>query len=292
MYMKKFYSIIGLLVLSATFAQKVSAQDPPCIGAGANILEDNTINYCRVEFLTTNASLFGANIQVYAGNDNVTVGTVNVNLAGRATIPYTCGNLNKITLIELKINGNICLVDVGQRIVLPIVLGGFNATLKGNSVVLNWNTELESLSSHFEVEKSADGKTFATLGNVKAAGISNSVLNYSFTDNSFGGTGFYRLKLVDLDGKFKYSKVIYANGGSGALASTLSVFPNPFRSDVQLKGINASDVNKNNIRIFNATGKAVAFKVTGSNSIAIDASVPKGVYILKVNGSNYKLLKD
>ncbi|RYG02789.1 MAG: T9SS type A sorting domain-containing protein, partial [Chitinophagaceae bacterium] len=139
--------------------------------------------------------------------------------------------------------------------------------------------------------KSTDGKNFTTIGTIAAAGNSNAALNYAYDDKSFSGTAFYRLRLVDLDGKTEYSAVRYANGGPNA-ATTFSVFPNPFRSDVQLKGINASDVNKSNIRVFSATGKEVSYKITGANSIAIDASLPKGVYILRVKDQTYKLVKE
>ena len=287
--MKKIYSIIGLLILSATFAPKASAQ-PPC-QAFANFVQDLTIGRCNVQIVVLEPAWFGATVNIYAGNNNVTAATGIVNAAGRAEIPFVCGTMFDITLVELSLNGNVCEAVLGARTVLPIVLGAFNASLKGSTVVLNWNSVQEAMSSHFDVEKSSDGKSFSSVGTVKAAGFSNTPLNYSFTDKSFAGTGFYRLKLVDLDGKFKYSKVVYANGGSGA-STTLSVFPNPFRSDVQLKGINASDVNKNNIRVFNVAGAEVGYKVTGSNSISIDAGLPQGVYILSVKGQRYKLVKE
>jgi len=287
--MKKIYSIIGLSILSATFAPKASAQ-APC-NTFSNILEDLTNGNCRVEILSNNSTWFGAVVEIYAGNDNVTRATGVIDITGRAVIPFICGTMNDITVIELKKNGNVCEVFIGERIVLPIVLGAFNASLKGSTVVLNWNSVQEAMSSHFDVEKSSDGKSFSSVGTVKAAGFSYKSINYSFTDKSFAGTGFYRLKLVDLDGKSKYSKVVYVNGGSGA-STTLSVFPNPFRSDVQLKGINASDVNKSNIRVFNVAGAEVGFKITGSNSISIDAGLPQGVYILSVKGQRYKLVKE
>jgi hypothetical protein len=293
MYMKKFYSIIALLILSATFSP-ASAQ--PVCRAFANISEDLSISKCKVDILVLESFWFGATVRIYAGNTEVTAGApVIVSATGVASVPYVCGNLNAITAVELEKNGNKCgengEIEITQRIVLPIVLGAFNATLKGSDVALNWTSQQEAMSSHFEVEKSGDGKSFTTVGTVKAAGFSYTPLNYSFTDKSFSGAGFYRLKMVDLDHKFKYSKVVYVNGGSAA-STTLSVFPNPFRSDVQLKGINASDVNKNNIRVFNVAGKEVSYQVTGANSIAIDANLPKGVYILQVKDLRYKLVKE
>ncbi|MHA4846632.1 T9SS type A sorting domain-containing protein [Flavitalea antarctica] len=292
--MKKFYSIIAFLILSTVFSSTAFSQ--PVCRAFANISEDLSINRCKVDILVLESYWFGAQVRIYAGNTEVTAGApVFVSATGTASVPYVCGNLNTITAIEFEKDGNKCgengEIEINQRIVLPIVLGAFNATLRGNEVALNWTSQQEAMSSHFEVEKSGDGKSFTTVGTVKAAGFSINPLNYSFTDKSFSGAGFYRLKMVDLDYKFKYSKVVYVNGGSSA-STTLSVFPNPFRSDVQLKGINASDVNKNNIRVFNVAGKEVSYQVTGANSIAIDANLPKGVYILQVKDLRYKLVKE
>jgi hypothetical protein len=292
--MKKFYSLIGFVILFAVFSPKAFAQ--PSCRAFANISEDLSIGVCKVDILVANVYWAGARVRIYAGNTEVTAGAPTfLSATGTASVPYICGNLNTITAIEVEKNSNKCgedgLIEITERIVLPIILGNFNATLNGREVVLNWTSQQESFSYAYEVEKSADGKNFSKIGSVKAAGVSNSPLNYSFTDKEFTSTGFYRLKMVDVDLKFEYSKVVYVNGGSGA-STTLSVFPNPFRSDVQLKGINASDVNKSKIRVFSASGKEVGFRVSGSNSISIDPSVPKGVYILRVNGLSYKLLKD
>ena len=73
---------------------------------------------------------------------------------------------------------------------------------------------------------------------------------------------------------------------------SLSVFPNPFRSEVQLKGVTTSDVNRKNVKIYNAMGGEVAYRVIGGNSIVVDPSLPKGVYILRVKGQAFKLFKE
>jgi hypothetical protein len=53
-----------------------------------------------------------------------------------------------------------------------------------------------------------------------------------------------------------------------------------------------SDVNRKNIKVYNTTGSEVNYRVIGGNSIVIDPSVPKGVYILRVKGQAYKLFKE
>ncbi|HET9276707.1 MAG TPA: T9SS type A sorting domain-containing protein, partial [Flavitalea sp.] len=88
-----------------------------------------------------------------------------------------------------------------------------------------------------------------------------------------------------------YTKIIYLNNGVASIGA-LSVFPNPFRSEVQLKGVTASDVNSKNIKIYNAMGSEVNYRVVGGNSIAIDPSLPRGVYILRLKGEVFKLFKE
>jgi hypothetical protein len=300
--MKKIYSILSFLVLSLAVSTNVSAQEQNCTeGTIISLVEGNTwpgATNCRIIVLAPAIWMDGS-IEAYIGaGSNLTTGTATWTLSGtgsrpaRGVISFPCNQVgNNSISVEVKKNNNVCITEITFNAPLPIKLSAFNGTVKGDaSVQLNWTSLYEHNSSHFGVEKSNDGKNFTTVGTVKAAESSVTAINYSFVDNSFTGTAFYRLKLVDLDGKNEYTKVVYVNGGKNA-NTTLSVFPNPFRSEIQLKGVNASDVNKNTIRVFTITGKEVGYKVTGSNSITIDGSLPSGMYILRVKGQSYKIQK-
>jgi hypothetical protein len=302
--MKKFYSILSVFILSLGFSSAIYAQTAPQDCAPGTItasIEGNTFpgaTNCRIIVLAP-AVYNNGEIRAYIGasfNLISTTTTWTLSASGskpaRGVVSFPCELVGDARIgVEVWKDGNFCQTEISFNAPLPIKLSAFNVNLKGSSAVLNWTSEIESQASHYGVEKSGDGKNFNTIGTVQAAGNSSTPLKYSFDDKNFAGTGYYRLKLVDVDGKTSFSKVVYANGGSGT-STTLSVFPNPFRSDVQLKGINASDVNKNNIRVFNAEGKTVNFKVTGANSIAIDENLPKGVYILQVKELRYKLVKE
>ncbi len=287
--MKKIYSIASFIAFSL-LSLNAAAQVPNCTGNVSVFYVDGSIipNVCGV-FMTNGPA--NATVRVFdaAGNDITVPGAPPLNNSGAGLAGSVCGV--QAAYVILTTGSGSCRVDVNEDIVTPIKLASFNAFLKGSSVTLNWTSDQEFNSSVYSIEKSSDGKNFSAIGTVKAAGLSYSPLKYSFDDNSFSGAAYYRLKMIDIDATFEYSKVVYVNGGSGA-NGTLSVFPNPFRSDVQLKGINASDVNKANIRIFSAAGKEVNFKVTGANSISIDPSVPQGVYMLRVKGQTYKLVKE
>ncbi|MGI8950815.1 MAG: choice-of-anchor J domain-containing protein [Chitinophagaceae bacterium] len=92
---------------------------------------------------------------------------------------------------------------------LPVSFINFDGVLRNGQAILNWSTANEINNKGFEVQKSLDGQTFAAIGFVQGAGSSSNVSNYSFTDAKLlSGSDYYRLKQIDLDGRFSYSSVI------------------------------------------------------------------------------------
>ncbi|GAB4410481.1 MAG: hypothetical protein OHK0039_14920 [Bacteroidia bacterium] len=111
---------------------------------------------------------------------------------------------------------------------LPVELLTFEATGEESQVLLTWTTASERQSSHFSVERSADGRIFGAIAQVAAAGNSNRPRDYRSTDSDpLPGLNYYRLKQVDIDGTFTYSEVrtVYFRPEEGALR--LSAYPNP-----------------------------------------------------------------
>ena len=95
---------------------------------------------------------------------------------------------------------------------LPITLSSFKSAREANAVKLIWTTSSERNSAYFEISKSTDGRTFSKIGDVKAAGISNQHLSYSFRDvNPAKGTNYYQLTSVDIDGTIQKSIVVSAS---------------------------------------------------------------------------------
>src|SRR5688572_5296990 len=96
---------------------------------------------------------------------------------------------------------------------MPVNFTGFFAKKSGEYVQLTWTTNNEVNNSHFEIQRSADGRNWNTIGEV-AAGTS-AINKYTFTDRNHSNTGssYYRLKQVDKDGQFLYSiiKTIHQN---------------------------------------------------------------------------------
>jgi Subtilase family/Secretion system C-terminal sorting domain len=165
---------------------------------------------------------------------------------------------------------------------LPVNLLTFEAIKQTKKVLLQWTTDNELNADKYIVERSADGITYTSIGNVIAYnnGIKN---NYSFTDfQPLDGLNFYRLRMTDKDGSFKNSpirKVNFDNSGDD-----ISVYPNPV---VQGKVFIASSSNCNVAALFDAAGKTIrTFTLTGRSNILDLAGIAKGTYQLKVFTEN------
>lgn len=109
---------------------------------------------------------------------------------------------------------------------LPVELLEFEASWKGEGVKLDWETASETNNEGFLIERSFDGKNWRELGFVQGHGTSLELQSYSFVDRQPGtGMNYYRLKQLDFDGAFEYSKVIAFEMESNE--NELNFFPNP-----------------------------------------------------------------
>ncbi len=115
--------------------------------------------------------------------------------------------------------------------VLPLQLLSFNASLTGKEVITQWTTSNEMNTKEFVVERSADGQSFTATGVVAALNRTGEN-KYNFTDkNPLAGVTYYRLKIVDKDGSYRYSNVVIINS---KLAAGVAVFPNPATNTISV----------------------------------------------------------
>lgn len=166
--------------------------------------------------------------------------------------------------------------------VLPLHLLAFTAASGGNAITLNWTTADEQNTKYFAVERSADGSNFDVLGQVQATGNASQEKNYTFIDGlPLLGANFYRLRMVDLDGRFTYSKIVVAN--NNARTDLVFLFPNPASKELSLR---LSGSGLFTIRVVSADGRILhkkTFQSSGNMSTSLDVSgLSKGVYILMV----------
>jgi hypothetical protein len=144
---------------------------------------------------------------------------------------------------------------------LPVTLVSFSATRIDANAKLVWATASEKNNRGFEVQVSTDGKAFRTLGFVASQGSNSTTkLDYTYTDTETGKTGvrYYRLHQIDLDGTDSYSPVrVVSFDGAGALASELSIYPNPVTGDDTRLLIQTSEVGNARLRITDLMGRTI-----------------------------------
>jgi hypothetical protein len=304
--MKKFYLLIMALVCYATtvLAQPYTNPTPPCPAAMAAkyYLVPGTNPYYKIfigngPIVTPSAKVTLVQPAQIGGQpvpDLNGVYFTPLDNSGGATISYATTYTVQHIEVDFDLNGThyTCKYEAGSGGSLPIKLSSLNGRLNNESEAnITWTSALEENSFKYEVQRSADGKNFVTVGTVTAAGTSLDTKKYTFND-PLPGTGayYYRLKMIDHDGFTEMSKVVYVNSKKGSGVVT-KVFPNPFTSEVQLIGATSSDLTPNNIKVFSVTGQLVKFSIVGANAIAIDVTAPKGLYIVKVKDQTFKLSK-
>lgn len=179
---------------------------------------------------------------------------------------------------------------------LPVTMNYFEARRSNRNAQLNWATSSERNAWKFEVERSLEGSMFTKVNEVKAAGNSNSLLRYSYTDIAAAdvarnGQIFYRLKMVNRDGSFTYSDVKLVRFDN--LTSSITVYPNPFNNNVSIE-LSEEIKETATINVVDIYGKLVAsatVEPNGSNIVNLSqmANLPVGVYIIKsqINGVEY-----
>lgn len=161
---------------------------------------------------------------------------------------------------------------------LPVTLISFKALSEGQTASLSWSTSEETNSDRFDIERSQNGKNWRKIGSVASHKESSSNQYYSFADPSpLRGDNFYRLKMVDLDETFAYSRIEALNFKGIAL-----VYPNPASSSDNLT-INVGDWSKvKQVRVVNAAGKVV-FEATNALLSGINArNLVSGAYMIQV----------
>jgi hypothetical protein len=154
-----------------------------------------------------------------------------------------------------------------------------------DGVVVNWTTTQEYNLSGYYVQRGVGNGHFKDVSDLVKPGSSA----YNFTDKNVpGGTYFYRLRIVDIDGTTKYSNVVIVvvNARAGFV---LTIYPNP--TSRVLNVVHQAANNGTTISVANADGKMVLAKTlqTGDTQTTFDVSrLAAGIYFVTVNDNNKK----
>jgi hypothetical protein len=202
----------------------------------------------------------------------------NAFLAGTSQVPglsYTDNNFNSLPVIVTGL----------QTQALPLELLKFEATSFNNTYIqLNWTTTNERNSKGFDIERSTDGKIFEKIGFVKSNNRSENQ-NYTLNDSKVmkNELYYYRLKMIDQDGRFEYSSIQSAMIKGKQI---IEVYPNPSNGLFNI-AIQSEDNKLLPIKVVNVVGIAVlnlTFDIEkGVNQKTLDLSIlPKGIYHLLI----------
>ena len=163
---------------------------------------------------------------------------------------------------------------------LPVTLAAFSVTKEGNTALLQWKTTSESASSEFEIQHSLDGKQWQRIGSVAAAGESNTDKTYYFThhDPADGRNNLYRLKMIDTDGTFAFSKInalLFDQKNPGR------IYPNPAAA-VQLTVDVKNWQSVKKVQISTISASTVYDSGRNPQQIIDINNLPTGIYMVRV----------
>ncbi len=182
---------------------------------------------------------------------------------------------------DISVNGGApCLSP------LPVIWSSFNVSLSSinNVTNLNWGIENEINANHFEIERSLDGISFNSIGNVTVTAQNK----YQFVDENIQeGFNFYRIKQVDENGSFSFSKILNVYNRP---KSKLIVYPNPVSNLLNV----LLPLDANRLSIYSSVGtKLMEYDVHLKSSLNIDVShLAKGGYYIQVQSNNLKTIKE
>jgi hypothetical protein len=236
----------------------------------------------------------------YSSSDEVLIGTNTI------AIPHGLGDANIIVKVRGNAAGsghsNLNLTQGGgtadntannfagaqltvtTNSALPIILSSFTGTPDKCDASLKWATKTEETNfSHFEIEYSPDAGIFTKVGTVTGKALATGA-DYAFTYRQLNGNGYYRLRMVDKDGKYEYSNVIRVSSNCGN-KSRVFIYPNPLSYDQKLTVTISGYTGKIKGELYNALGEKVNVYtlVNSANELSV-MNLSAGVYMLYVKG--------
>ncbi len=169
--------------------------------------------------------------------------------------------------------------------ILPLILVNFSAQKMDNAVTLYWQTEQEINTKEFDIQRSSNSHDFVTFLSVAAKGNTVAKTDYTATDNNpQTGKNYYRLKMIDKDGKITYSIIKQVEF---TVDNSITVYPNPAAAILNIK--NNSKIGQLLITVYDAAGRVVKETTVINSQTVVSISLPSlrpGVYTVKVKSGD------
>jgi hypothetical protein len=265
-------------------------------GAGLPDVPFNTIVFDPVDPKVIYA---GCDFGVYVSADR-----------GQTWVDYNSGFWDATLVMDLQISADNKLIaathgkgvfrsDLYSGGTLPAKLIDFSGINRGNYNQLQWVVTEELNLAKYELERSVDGTTYQKVA-TKTAANSMTMITYSHNDpvNASASEYYYRLKIVDTDGSFTYSSVVFIRAAS---KTKISILNNPFRDMIVLQ-YNTSRDQKISVALYNSGGALIrrqdynATAGSGAYTMYGYGDLPAGLYYLKAESGDFlqtfKLVKN
>lgn len=201
------------------------------------------------------------------------VGSENYTITGAGTYKVIVTN---------GIATNLALTSESYETPLPVTLVFFEGKNKAGGTVLTWQTTSETTNTGFEIEKSKDAINFENIGFIDGNGDSNATNDYSFLDKNPFPLSYYRLKQIDYDGKFEYSRIIYVKKDE----AKLSFYPNPVKEQLFVSGLEKEE----NVTMHNLEGRLMLDQKLLPSQPINTSNFSNGLYIIKVGEETRKVV--
>ena len=178
------------------------------------------------------------------------------------------------------------ITQASNCIPLPVELISFTAKAAGQDAQLAWRTAQELHNDHFLVERSFDGQSFSSVGQIQGQGTTNLATDYKFTDEqaapkATGQIVYYRLRQVDTDGTASFSSVQVVTFAK--VAAAISLYPNPATTGTKLN-LTSLPQGTYQVRVHDMTGRLV-HQASAKGGLIYELPVgqwPAGVYMVQV----------
>ncbi|MBL7701095.1 MAG: T9SS type A sorting domain-containing protein [Ferruginibacter sp.] len=254
------------------------------VAAGAPVI--------AVNLSDVSTSTAAANIKVMFGVPGSNANAAEIYSVTGSSLLYADNNLANLATGYYYID----ITNLGSRIVtapvwytrsdlgaLPITFSSFTAQRQDKIVKLTWTTEQEINSSHFIIERSADGRNWQSIGTIAAAGNSSQHLEYTAYDNlPLNGINYYRIKEVDKDGRLQVSVVRPVSFDKGY---SIMVAPNPAKDFITIT-LDKFSNSTSTVQLFNASGNLVYTEKTNLSKLSINtSSFTRGLYFIKISNA-------